>query len=175
MHFTLRLREKIKSHALIALRIHTLVLLYTGDKPTLQQLLAFPGQEKKIKVHEQIGIKYYELGAFLLDDDNGVKVATMARKHSNDADGINKEILSNWLQGLGKQPVTWSILIGVLKDIDLNSLANDIENSGIFSSTTSSQSVDEEDAGHKITTGIYNYVAYILQVDVLSDYSQAHE
>ena len=99
----------------------------------------------------------------------------MAQKHSNNADSINKEILSKWLQGVGKQPVTWSILIGVLKDIDLNSLANDIENSGIFSSTTSSQSVDEEDAGHKITTGIYNYVAYVLQVDVPSDYSQAHE
>lgn len=142
--------------------IHTLVLLYKGDKPTLQQLLAFPGQEKKIKVHEQIGIKYYELGVFLLDDRNGVEVQAIALKHSNNADGINKEILSKWLQGMGKQPVTWRTLIEVLRYVDLNSLANDIESSGIFSSTTSSQSVDEEDAGHKITTGNYNYVAFIL-------------
>ena len=142
---------------------------YTGDKPALQQLLAFPGQEKKIEVHEQIGSKYFELGAFLLDDDNGVKVETIAQKCSNNADSINKEILSKWLQGLGKQPVTWSTLIGVLRDIDLKSLANDIESSGIFSSTTS---IDEEDTGHTIlqvnnSTPHPNYVAFILQVDIL--------
>ena len=57
----------------------------------------------------------------------------MAQNHNNN---INKEILSKWLQGLGKQPVTWSKLIEVLRDIDLNSLANDIESSEIFSSTT---------------------------------------
>ena len=139
--------------------------LYTGEKPTLQQLLVFPGPQKKIKVHEQIGIKYYELGAFLLDDDTGAIVKAIAQEYSNNADNINKEILSKWLQGMGKQPVTWNTLIEVLRDIDLNSLANDVESSGIFSSTTSSQSVDEEDTGHKISSGNYMYVPFILQVD----------
>ena len=85
-----------------------------------------------------------------------VIVKAMAQNHNNN---INKEIL----QGLGKQPVTWSTLIEVLRDIDLNSLANDMESSEIFSSTTSSQSVDEEDMGHKISSG--NIVPFILQVD----------
>ena len=103
------------------------MLLHIGEKPTLQQLLAFPGPEKKIKVHEQIGIKYHELGAFLLDDDNGVMTEVIATNHNNNADNINREILSKWLQGLGKQPVTWSTLIEVLRDIDRNDLATDIE------------------------------------------------
>ena len=106
---------------------HTFVLLYTGAKPTLQQLLAFPGAKEKIKVHEQIGIKYYELGVFLLDDKNGVKVEAIALKHSNNAENISQEILSKWLRGMGKQPVTWSTLIEVLRDMDRNGLANDIE------------------------------------------------
>lgn len=103
------------------------MLLYTGEKPTLQKLLAFPGATEKIKVHEQIGIKYIDLGVFLLDDKNGVKVESIALKHNNNAENINKEILSKWLRGMGKQPVTWGTLIEVLRDIDLKSLANDIE------------------------------------------------
>lgn len=82
---------------------------------------------EKIKVHEQIGIKYIDLGVFLLDDTNGVKVEAIALKHNNNAENINKDILSKWLRGMGKQPVTWSTLIEVLRDIDLKSLANDIE------------------------------------------------
>ena len=70
---------------------------------------------------------------FLLGDDTRVKVETLAMKHSQDPDRINLEILSNWLQGLGKQPVTWSTLVQVLRDLDLKSVANDIE-SGLYSS-----------------------------------------
>ena len=133
----------------------------TGAKPTLQQLLAFPGAKEKIKVHEQIGVKYIDLGVFLLDDKNGVKVEAIAMKHNNNAENASQEILLKWLRGMGKQPVTWNTLIEVLRDIDLKSLAKDIE--------SSLQSVDEEGAGHKISTGNYNYVAFILQVELLSN------
>ena len=140
----------------------------TGAKPTLQELLAFPGAKEKIKVDEQIGVKYIDLGVFLLDDKNGVKVKAIAMKHNNNAENASQEILSKWLRGMGKQPVTWNTLIEVLRDIDLKSLAKDIS-SGICSSSNSLQSVDEEGAGHKISTGNYNYVAFILQVELLSN------
>ena len=51
----------------------------------------------------------------------------MARKHCNDAEEINKEILREWLTGRGKQPVTWATLVEVLRDIKLTTLASDIE------------------------------------------------
>lgn len=102
--------------------------MHTGEKPTLQQLQAFPGPDKKIiRVHKQIGTKYTDLAVFLLGDDTRMKVKTIAMEHNQDADKINLEILSNWLQGLGKQPVTWSTLVQVLRDLELKSVANDIE------------------------------------------------
>ena len=51
----------------------------------------------------------------------------MAHKHLNDAEEINMEILQKWLSGRGKQPVTWVTLVEVLHDIELSTLASDIE------------------------------------------------
>ena len=51
----------------------------------------------------------------------------MAHKHSNDAERINTEILKEWLTGRGKQPVTWATLVEVLHDIELSTLAGEIE------------------------------------------------
>ena len=51
----------------------------------------------------------------------------MAKKHHHDAEQINTEIFHEWLTGRGKQPVTWATLVEVLHDIELSSLARDIE------------------------------------------------
>ena len=51
----------------------------------------------------------------------------MARKHLNDAVEINMEIIQEWLTGRGKQPVTWATLVEVLHDIELSTLADEIE------------------------------------------------
>ena len=51
----------------------------------------------------------------------------MAHKNYNDAEQINTEILQEWLTGRGKQPVTWTTLVDVLRDIKLSILAGDIE------------------------------------------------
>ena len=51
----------------------------------------------------------------------------MARKHLNDAEEIDTEILQEWLTGRGKQPVTWTTLVEVLRDIELSTLAGKIE------------------------------------------------
>ena len=51
----------------------------------------------------------------------------MARKHHYDAEEINTEILHEWLTGRGKQPVTWTTLVEVLRDTELSTLAGEIE------------------------------------------------
>ena len=51
----------------------------------------------------------------------------MAFKNHYDAEQINTEILQEWLSGRGKQPVTWTTLVEVLHDIELSTLAGDIE------------------------------------------------
>ena len=51
----------------------------------------------------------------------------MARKHHYDAEQINMEIIQEWLAGRGKQSVTWATLVEILRDIELTTLASEIE------------------------------------------------
>ena len=53
--------------------------------------------------------------------------ANEALKHMNDANEINIEILEEWVAGKGKHPVTWKTLTEVLHDIELSTLAEEIE------------------------------------------------
>ena len=69
---------------------------------------------------------YMEFGIELLDDSNGARVRAMQRECMRDAKLINMEILQEWVEGSGKQPVTWDTLIDVLRDIDLTILASEI-------------------------------------------------
>ena len=89
-------------------------------------LLAFPAGEKKTNIPSIIGTKYTQLGTFLLEDDDGSKVEAIENQYRDNAEKINIEILKKWIQGQGKQPVTWRTLVDVLREIDLNSLADSI-------------------------------------------------
>ena len=40
---------------------------------------------------------------------------------------INLEILQEWINGRGRQPVSWATLTEVLRDVGLSELASDIE------------------------------------------------
>ena len=40
---------------------------------------------------------------------------------------INIEIIEEWVAGKGKHPVTWKTLTQVLRDIELSTLAGEIE------------------------------------------------
>ena len=63
----------------------------------------------------------------LLEDHNGARIRSIAHKHNNDADQINTEVLEQWITHKGKQPVTWKTLTQVLHDIELSTLAEEIE------------------------------------------------
>ena len=68
-----------------------------------------------------------QFGIFLLDDSTGARVTNLEHLHQRNAERINKEILQKWLAGSGKQPVTWATLVEVLRDIELSTLASEIE------------------------------------------------
>ena len=80
-----------------------------------------------INVAEKIGTKYHDFGILLLDDSDGTRVKNMECKHREDAERINKEILQEWAAGRGKKPVSWETLTEVLHDIELSTLADEIE------------------------------------------------
>ena len=44
-----------------------------------------------------------------------------------DSEQTSMEILEEWIAGRGKHPVTWNTLIEVLHDIELSTLAREIE------------------------------------------------
>ena len=102
-------------------------ILSTGSdhKPTLPLLLRFPGKSVEINIVEGIGTTYRTFGIFLLNDESGVKVDSIAKEESEVVD-LSLKILSKWLQGEGIQPPTWSTLIQVLRQSKLAVLADEI-------------------------------------------------
>ena len=100
-----------------------------ASRPTLPELLNFKTSSSgtTINIVKEIGTHYSTLGPLLLNDDNGVVIKAIVSEHQRNADAINQEILTQWLQGSGMQPVTWYTLIKVLKDAKLLQLAEMIE------------------------------------------------
>ena len=96
------------------------------DQPTLSQFTYFETQSGSINITEQIGTSYRTLGLHLLEDANGVVTKAIRDQYQHDAAKINYEILQQWIQGKGRQPVQWSTLIDVLKKIQLSVLAKKI-------------------------------------------------
>ena len=94
---------------------------------TLEQLLHFTSKARKFNVATEVGIEYSKLGVFLLKDNTGAVVKALENEHMKNAEKINMDILSRWLQGNGAKPVAWSTLTVVLRKIGLCALANDIE------------------------------------------------
>ena len=104
-------------------------MLQTDDQtdwPTLIECIRFQGKKKKINIPQEIGVKYHEFGLLLLEDHNGARIRALALKQMNDAIEINIEIIE-WVAGKGKHPVTWKTLTEVLHDIELSTLAEEIE------------------------------------------------
>ena len=101
----------------------------TEDRPTLPKLLNFKTSSGTVNIAKRIGADYNLLGIFLLQDEDGTITDAIADEHHHNAFKVNYEILKQWIQGKGRQPVQWSTLIDVLKKIDLSELAKKIEKS----------------------------------------------
>ena len=97
------------------------------DRPNQIELIRFRGRERRINIPQEIGIKYHDFGLLLLEDDTGARIQSLAHKHRDDAEQINMEVLRQWITGRGKHPVTWKTLTQVLHDIELGTLAREIE------------------------------------------------
>ena len=98
-----------------------------GDRPNLLKLLRFPDKKGNyINIPRQIGTKYFPFGLLLLNDETGAEVSTVISEHRENAEQINLKILSLWIGGRGK-PLSWAVLIAVLKAIGLSTLASDVD------------------------------------------------
>ena len=99
----------------------------SGAQPTLPELLKFTCTDGRVvSIPVEIATKYKTFGTFLLEDDRGARVDIITCECRERAEDINTKILQEWLNGRGKQPVTWATLIEILHDIELSTLAGDI-------------------------------------------------
>jgi len=97
--------------------------------PTLIELTTtFQGREERpVNIPKAIGTNYIRFGARLLNDPTGQKLNELFLDHMDDAERNSKTVLQEWIAGRGKHPVTWKTLTEVLQDINLDSLAEEIE------------------------------------------------
>ncbi len=80
-----------------------------------------------------IGVKYKVFGVLLLRDTQGAIVDRMERDHPHDTLEVSTQVLQLWIAGRGRRPTTWITLIDCLRDAELNTLADDIEETIISS------------------------------------------
>ncbi len=95
--------------------------------PTHGELQNFRGPCGRIDILQTIGTKYSDFGNALLNDDSGTEVSIIEEDVGYPVE-ITRCIFLKWLEGEGRQPATWEVLIGALRECDdeLNQLANNI-------------------------------------------------
>lgn len=81
----------------------------------MPELIGLQSKTESINITQDIGIHWYMVGTALLDDKKGTIMPALAQQYGNDAQRINTEVLSRWINGRGITDVTWRGLLGVLK------------------------------------------------------------
>ena len=97
-----------------------------AEHPTLPQLTRFSIRDKRVSIIEMIGTNYYDFGVNLLQDDTGAIMNAIVEHCREDATKINRQVLCKWLEGGGKQPVSWATLATELELCGLTELAKGI-------------------------------------------------
>ena len=87
------------------------------------------GEKKTLNVITRASQKYKNLGMLLLNDVNCCHVNTLECKHHHNPQLITEEIFETWIENKGPTctPVDWCALIGVFREVELNALADEIQ------------------------------------------------
>ena len=104
-----------------------LYFFLADDEPTLPDLLCFDSKTREsVNIITEVSVKYQMFGILLLDDKTGAYVQGLIKKHREDSESINLDIVQEWLQGRGAKPVSWTTLTRILKAVQLTVLAQEI-------------------------------------------------
>ena len=81
--------------------------------------------ERKIKILQESAGKFRDIGALLLRDDTGARVSGIANAALGDQVEAVRNIYIEWMQE--DEDHSWKKLIKCFRDVELNSLARDLE------------------------------------------------
>lgn len=97
-----------------------------SDKPQLHQFQMLRGKDdKKVRVISELAACWEDLALALHFDGNALQQITRDRQGSVEA--ACREILTRWLAGEGRKPVTWATFIDALEDdMQLSFLPKDL-------------------------------------------------
>ena len=83
---------------------------------------------EKISIINKVAPCWSQFAAQLDFDREGSCIQTIEKKCHWDPVACCEEMMKLWLKGKGsRQPVTWKLVVEILRDTDLNVLANQIE------------------------------------------------
>ena len=121
-HFAEIIGELVRCSEFTTCKAGTNQLVWMGEcsqlEPDLPELV-------RLKIPEKVGVKYKEFGTLILNDSQGNIVGNFEQSCQYQTERIVMEILRYWLTSTST-PVTWKNLAKVLKDINLNRLADEI-------------------------------------------------
>ena len=96
-------------------------------KPKMAEFRRLPlPNGKTVNIVESMATMYEEFGHHLLNDDSGNEVENIYTNNKGNVQTTTSAILSQWLKGSGKQPVTWETLIKVIETMRQLELARQI-------------------------------------------------
>ena len=101
------------------------VYIFIGSKPTLPHILAFPFKTGVDNTVKKIAGSHDVFGVLLLKDDDGSIVSGIAASSQSPIE-ITLAIVRHWIQGNGRQPISWDTFIDTVRKAGLVTLADDI-------------------------------------------------
>ena len=93
----------------------------------MPELLNFKAGDRNINIPREIGSKYHNFGAQLLQEETFAHIDDLEHRYLRSGEEINRHILQEWLEGRGRKPTTWATLARVLHDIEKGELAAKVE------------------------------------------------
>jgi hypothetical protein len=89
----------------------------------MPELLNFKAGDRSINIPREIGSKYQNFGAQLLQEHTSAHIDDLEHQYQRNGENINRHILHEWLEGRGRKPTTWATLARVLHDMEMGELA----------------------------------------------------
>ena len=97
-----------------------IIFLFMATKPKLSELCSLKCRDgSKIEIITSIAPMWKDFGVLLEFDDDGTKMNLIeANQRVNGPAACCTEMFQTWLQGAGRQPVSWDLVIELLEDCE---------------------------------------------------------